>query len=268
MISERMLGSLSGKRIALTRPRELIGDFEELIRKHGGTPVIAPAIAIEPPESFAGLDEALRAVGTFDLVVLTSVNAVTAIRKRAEAIGIALGKEFRGRVAAVGDATAKSAREVLHTPEIISREGTAESLFRELGDLKGSRVFYPRGNLSSPELHARLIAAGADVVSPVAYNTVADSSVSLLVDEWESGRLDAVLFASPSAVHSVVAELRTRTRSGTARHQPAIFCIGPSTASAARDAKLEVTGIAEQSTQIALIDSAAGWFAHLERNND
>lgn len=268
MIPERVLGSLAGKRIALTRPRELIGDFEDLVRKHGGTPVIAPAIAIEPPESFAGLDEALRAVGSFDLVVFTSVNAVTAISKRAEAIGIALGQEFRGRIAAVGDATAQSAGAVLHEPEVVSRSGTAESLFSELGDLTRSRVFYPRGNLSNPQLNASLIAAGADVVSPVAYNTVADSSVSLLVDEWESNRLDAVLFASPSAVHSVVAELRTRTRSGTARHQPAIFCIGPTTASAARDAQLEVTGIAEQSTQLALIESAASWFAHLERNND
>ena len=50
MPDESRSAVLRGLTIVLTRPRDQAGDFAARIEALGGTPVIAPAIAIAPPE--------------------------------------------------------------------------------------------------------------------------------------------------------------------------------------------------------------------------
>lgn len=267
-MSDDVLSALAGKRIALTRPREQAGDFESVVSSHGGIPVLAPAIAIRDPDSFEDLDAALRTLKDFDLIIFTSVNAVHAVSRRAESTGVALRSGFRGRIAAVGAVTADAATAVLHIPEVISDEGNAEALISELGTVTGKRIFFPRGNLANPEPVRRLIEEGAMVVAPIVYTTVGDPAVSQLAKEWERGSIDAVLFASPSAVRAVASALESNQGVSQRSEPPAVFCIGKMTASAARAANLTVTGIAASSTQTDLLRCAARWFAHREMTND
>ena len=267
-LSGDVLNALAGKRIALTRPREQSGDFESIISSHGGIPILAPAIAIRDPDSFEDLDAALRTLKDFDLLIFTSVNAVNAVSRRAESTGVSLRSSFQGRIATVGSATAEIAAAVLHNPEVISEEGNAEALISEMGSAAGTRIFFPRGNLANPEPVRRLVEGGATVVAPVVYTTVTDPAVSQLAEEWERGDIDAVLFASPSAVHAVSSALMARPGVSQRTELPAVFCIGKMTASAARAANLPVAGIAASSNQTDLIRCAAQWFAHRETTND
>lgn len=263
---DSLFAALSGKRIALTRPRELAGDFEELVRSHGGMPVLAPAIAIREPASFADVDEALRSIATFDLIVFTSANAVLAVVNRANAIGVMIRETFRGRIAVVGPATAEYARRNVAEPDVVADGGTADSLFSEIGSVSGLRIFYPRGDLANPALHDRLSNAGATLVSPIAYLTIPDESVSALIEDWANDRLDAVLFASPSAVKAVAAALEGRAGLQQWKDRPAVFCLGPATALAARDANLKVAAVAHHRTQVDMLKAAAMWFSSREKH--
>ena len=67
----------------------------------------------------------------------------------------------------------------------------------------------PRAADGRPELCDGLRAAGAEVADPIAYRTVtaAPGSLAALGALLRQGRVDAVTFASPSAVRGVVAGL-------------------------------------------------------------
>src|SRR5829696_1117019 len=73
--------ALEGKRIVLTRPLAQAGDFEARVRALGGDPVLAPAIAIAPPETWSVADAALHRVAMYeyDWIAFTSANAVNAL---------------------------------------------------------------------------------------------------------------------------------------------------------------------------------------------
>jgi uroporphyrinogen-III synthase len=267
--------ALEGKRIVLTRPVAQAGDFEDRVRALGGDPVLAPAIAIAPPETWSVADAALHRVAMceYDWIAFTSANAVTALVERADAIDVPRDA-FRGRrLAAVGRATAAAVRAALGEPTIVAATHTAESLAREIPDVDGRRVLFPHGDLAADALPAGLAQRGAFVDAVVVYRTVPGDGVAALAAAIRAGTVDAVLFASASAVRFVAEALAEASAHGertsgemeaATRGQPrwpAVMCIGPSTADAARAAGLDPDLVAESATQNEMIDRVAGWFA-------
>ena len=258
--------------MVLTRPLAQAGDFEARVRALGGDPVLAPAIAIAPPESWTVADAALRRVATYDWIAFTSANAVNALVERADAIGVPRDA-FRGRrLAAVGRATAASVRAALGEPTVVAATPTAESLAREIPDVEGQRVLFPQGDLAADALPAGLARRGAFVDAVVVYRTVPGDGVATIATAIRAGTVDALLFTSASAVRFVaeaVGEASAQDeRNGSAmdatRGQsgwPAVMCIGPATADAARAVGLDPDLVAESATQSELIDRVARWFA-------
>jgi uroporphyrinogen-III synthase len=122
--------------------------------------------------------------------------------------------------------------------------------------VRGRRVLLPRAAEGRAELLEGLVAAGADVVAATCYRTVAApaSAMAPLADAIADGRIDAVTFASPSAVKSVVAALGTRA--GLLEHC-VLAAIGPTTAAALEECGLRVTVTPEISTALALADALA-----------
>ena len=125
--------ALEGRRLILTRPDAQAGDFEARVTALGGDPLIAPAIAVEPPESWTITDAALRRFGTYDWVAFTSANAVRALVGRADAIGIDRDLLCQARLAVVGPATASAAADALRRPDVVPSVHTAEGLAAESG---------------------------------------------------------------------------------------------------------------------------------------
>jgi uroporphyrinogen-III synthase len=98
-------------------------------------------------------------------------------------------------------------------------------------------VLLPRPAEGRPELLAGLVAAGADVTAVEAYRTLpaAPEAIRPLADWIAAGQVDAVAFASPSAVKAVTAGLGERA---ALLSRVVIAAIGPTTSAALREAGL------------------------------
>lgn len=256
---------LLGRRIVLTRPLAQTADFEARVKALGGDPVVAPAIEIASPDSWTIADAALRRIGTYDWIAFTSANAVRALVERADAIGVRREELRSRRLAVVGPATATAVETTLRPPDFAPTVNTAEVLAQELVDVENARVLLPRGDLAGDALPATLRARSAFVDEIVVYRTVPGPGIRSIVGGVRASTVDALLFASASAVRFVADALEAdsaNTPGGP--NWPVAVCLGPVTADAAREVGFQVVVVADGTTQNELIDQAAQWFEQSE----
>jgi uroporphyrinogen-III synthase len=253
---------LLGRRIVLTRPLAQSGDFEARILALGGEPVVAPAIEIAPPDAWTIVDAALRRVGTYDWIVFTSANAVRALVERANEIGVGRDELKSRRLAVVGPTTASALATALRAPDFVPSVNTAEVLAHEIGDVENARVLFPGGDLAGDALPATLRARGAFVDEIVVYRTVPGPGVPDIVAGVREAAVDALLFASASAVRFVADALAAEgVTTGRRSRWPVAVCLGPATADAAREAGFKSVLVADGTTQNELISRVVLWFA-------
>ncbi len=192
---------LAGRLVAVTRPAARAGELVDRLETLGAEVRLAPAIEVAPPADPGALAATL-AEG-WDWVVFTSANAVAAV-VGAGATAAGLGG---ARVAAVGRATARALGDAGIPVALQPDRGGAEALldvFPE-GALAGARVLLPRaeGGLDLFPDGAR--ARGAAVTVVTAYRTVGrPAAAEVLRADLRQGRLDAVVFTSPSGVEALV----------------------------------------------------------------
>ena len=139
---------LGGERVLVIRPAGQSGALAQAIRAAGGVPVELPTIDILPVGDPGALDEVLRAVHRYDLVVFVSANAVRQFAARAKIIGVA-GLSALRRAAAPGPATAMElsgggAASVVHPRERFDSEGLITEL--QAVGLDFTRVLIVRGS--------------------------------------------------------------------------------------------------------------------------
>src|SRR5437879_2634574 len=67
---------LRGWRILTTRASKQSGGLARPLRELGAEVIEIPTIEIRPPRSYKRLDDALRAIASYDWLILTSVNGV------------------------------------------------------------------------------------------------------------------------------------------------------------------------------------------------
>jgi uroporphyrinogen-III synthase/uroporphyrinogen III methyltransferase/synthase len=249
--------SLRGRLVAVTRARSDEDALSARLVELGARLFEAPAILIEPPASCDELDSALRTLDSAAWVVFASGNAVEHTLERASRLGIPAAALARPRLAAIGAATAARLTRRLRAPDLVPPDARGASLAAAMATaVRGVRVLVPRAEEGRPELVNGLEEAGAQVVSPVAYRTVAASPESLapLAEELDAGTIDAVTFASPSAVRSVVAALGPRAR---LLAKTVLAAIGPTTGSELRALGLPVSVQPARSSGVALADALA-----------
>src|SRR5580693_4512894 len=73
---------LNGIRVLVGRARHQAGALAAELRKHGAEVIEIPFIEIRKPKSFKPLDAALKNLGTYNWLILTSVNGVEAMWAR------------------------------------------------------------------------------------------------------------------------------------------------------------------------------------------
>jgi uroporphyrinogen-III synthase len=241
---------LAGRRVLVTRAAGQSAGLVEQLRERGADVVEIPLLAIAPPADPRPFREAIRALDDYDWLVFTSANATHAL---ANAIrpGARLPKTLR--VASSGPATTAVIRSLFPDVPVSAQAtsrfgspGVAEAL--ALVELSGSRILVPVSDRSPAAIAQTLRKRGAAVDVVVAYRTTVTEAAGPDLRAALDRGIDAVTFASPSAVEAFV------RLSGMPRDVPAVV-IGPTTAAAAAAAGLDVAETAEPETAEGLVDA-------------
>jgi uroporphyrinogen-III synthase len=210
-VSESSL-PLAGRTILVTRARHQAGRLAEALRQVGAEVVEIPAIAIVPPDSYAELDRALGNLAQYAWLIVTSANAVEALRARLAVVGIPAEALAHLKIAAVGSATAAALRELGLAVAVTPAEYVAESLVEALGSrVDGQRVLLARAAVARDVIPDALRARGATVDVVDAYRTVIpeESVTAIRTIFGPNGRVpDAATFTSSSTVTNFAALLR------------------------------------------------------------
>ncbi len=255
---------LFGRRVVVTRARAQAGELSRELEALGAEVFEFPTIEIRPPEDFGPLDEAIRALDSFDWIVFTSVNGVEAFVERLKHHGLDLRAVPRSaKVAAIGPATAKRVEEAGIRVDVTPGEYRAEALIGALAkdSLRGKRVLIPRVKVAREILPEKLREAGAEVVVPPAYESVPSSEGRERLQELlENGEVDCVTFTASSTVENFVRSFGEK-EAGRLLSKTRVACIGPITAKTAHDCGIRIDAEAEEYTIGGLVSAVAGLLA-------
>jgi uroporphyrinogen III methyltransferase/synthase len=235
---------LFGKKILITRPIVQADDFAMQLWEAGAEPIVAPTIAIGPPDDAAPAEAAVAGVRSYAWVAFTSRNGVDAFFD----ILSAHGKDARAfgdvKIAAIGPKTAEALtsrgiRVDFMPSQYVNEEVAAGLLERTRA---GDRVLIFRAQEAREVLPDTLRAAGraVDVVAAYATRTLVDPSIAAGVE-----RADIVTFTSSSTVMGFLANVADPAAALAGK---TVAAIGPITARTARDHGIAVDVVADEFT--------------------
>lgn len=197
---------LSGYRVLVGRARHQANALSSGLRSLGAQVLEIPFIEIRKPRSFRPLDTALKNLGDYDWLVLTSVNGVEAMWERVRKLRLSRNQIRNLQVAAIGPATRKAIESRGLKVHVVPEQYVAESVVRRLRkQVRGKRILLVRAKIARDVIPRDLRAAGARVDVVEAYETV--------VPQTSRSRLRGVLRNSKRAPNVI-----TFTSSSTVRN--------------------------------------------------
>jgi uroporphyrinogen III methyltransferase/synthase len=252
---------LFGKRVVVTRSRDQARELVERIEEAGAEAIQAPLFTIEQPDDAGALTDAAEAAGTFDWIVFTTATSVERF------LGVLLAgqgdiRALKGvQLCAIGPSTAQRLAAFGIKADLAPAEFGAGAVADALGSAGGSRVLILRPPHVRDVLATELQQRGATVSDVIAYRTRQTAEAGqdiyrLLLD----GKVDAVTFASPSAVTQFV-DLLGRDQAVDLLNATVVAAIGPVTAEAARQLGLTVQVVPERYDVDSLVDALIDHFS-------
>jgi uroporphyrinogen III methyltransferase/synthase len=245
---------LFGKRILVTRSREQASALSQRLRELGAEPLEYPTIEIAPPKDIAPLDEAIARLPTYDWLIFTSANGVSAFADRMREKGLNIQALGRQRIAAIGPATAQALAgyglHVDYLPEVY----TSAEIAAGIGDVAGQRILLPRAERAPKQLAQALRGRGAVVDEVATYRTLAVGAPDELKALLADGQIDIVTFTSSSTVRNLVASLQGPTPEDILS-RCLVACIGPVTARTAARLGIRVDVVAREHTIQGLVEA-------------
>ncbi len=252
-------GSLEGRRVLLTRTREASQEPADLLRSMGAIPVILPTLEVVPAKDDTPLREALCDLGRYDVLALTSANAVHAVMRTLRELNLDARALAPVQLACVGKATATALEAYALRADLTPERATAADLARRILDHQSKRVWAALASDARNDLPETLQAAGVKVDVVEAYRKVLPAPDPAALEMLLSGQVDAALFASPSALRGLSTHVSPR-RLEEVMQKTTVVCIGPVTAQAAQEMGLDVEVVPEDTSMTAMIhDLAAHW---------
>src|SRR5437867_5046269 len=229
---------LSGKRIVVTRTRKQAGELSAQLRALGAYVFELPTIRIEPPGDLRAFAELVQDAHSYDWIVFTSPNGVTAFFDIFFKLYDDLREIGGARIAAIGPATAQRVKNYHLHVDLQPEEFVAEALareFRKLGGIENLRILLARSEEARDVLPKQLADLGAIVDEGFAYRTVPETRDTTgarrrLLEEGA----DLITFTSSSTVENFLA-LGLPWPQGMQ-----IASIGPITSKTAHDRGLKV----------------------------
>lgn len=250
--------ALSGRRILVTRALDQAQEMVDRIGYYGGTPVHVPVITYQGVDETASEHQAWNeSVRQANWVMLTSQNALDFLMKQTDRDSLTEVKW-----ACVGKKTAQRLETYGFQADFQPREFTAAQLTQSFVAVhpEAARIVVPLGSLSGTTWLAPLRQIAA-VTTRVVYETLPyAASREQLQALVSSGKLDALAFASPSAV-SFFTQLLDAKQWHYAFNHCLSAAIGPSTARAIEKIGYFPEVIPTNHTARALIDALADYYS-------
>lgn len=245
---------LAGKKILLTRPREVSGELAAMLREKGAEVLEAPSIRIVPSREAGELAGALAEKPGYDWLVFTSRNGVRIFRDSLRQARVDIRTLAGVKVAAIGPGTGSALEEAGIWPDLMPEIYDGGHLGMALKEAvkTGERVLLPRARKGSPEVTAPLLKIpGVEIREIPVYDTVYETCPFLDIrKEIEEKITDYVLFTSASTVRGFV-----KTAEGMDFSLVTALCIGKQTAEAAAGYRMQVR-TAREATPRALVELA------------
>lgn len=241
------MGSLTGKRVLVTRPKKQIKIFRELLTSSGAVPICFPVIEISPLRDFNALDTALKNLHSYDWLILTSVNGVTAVWERLRTLEIENLPDSL-KFACIGPKTASALQREGFTANFIPDEYVADAILPGLGELPGARILLTRADIARSDLPEAIKAGGGTADDICAYRTLPATPDMNSFSEITKG-VDIITFTSPSTVENFCELIENNGLDPlNIPNDPVIACIGPITAHAAENKGYKVSVTPEKYT--------------------
>lgn len=235
--------SLSGRRIAITRPAGSAGDWRARLEAQGAEVVELPLIQVTKDVDLNTLAEVFQELGGYEWVVFTSVNGVKYFFEEFHRVFDDIRSLGLVRIAVVGEATAAAIREQHLRVDLQPKKATGEELVKELvarEAMDSAKVLVVTGNRNREVVIEKLSEARAIVDQLPVYRTVeTDLAADPVAGDFRAKGADAILFASPSAVQSFMDQAAALKPGAKARRMLA-GSIGPTTTAAMKQLGLSV----------------------------
>jgi uroporphyrinogen-III synthase len=258
------MSGLAGKRILVTRALRQAPALAKLLEERGATAISVPSIEIVPPQSFQPLDKALKKIQSYDWLVLTSTNAVDAMRKRMDRVDVDSGLMRHLQICAIGPATRDEIERQLGLKvAVVPEQYVAESVVKVLKNkVQGRQVLLVRAKVARDVIPKELRALGAEVEVVEAYETVIPvNSATKLADALANDRPDAITFTSSSTAKNFVALLPKNQSPKELLNGITLASIGPVTSATLREVGLWVDVEAKEYTMAGLTEALDSHFS-------
>ncbi|WP_093072940.1 uroporphyrinogen-III synthase [Salisediminibacterium halotolerans] len=253
------MNDLSGWKLMNTRAAHQAAPLSEAVRTRGGQVKEIPLIRIAPEERREVKARAFQAFLNADWAVFTSANSIdVTVDLLREYSDKSLKELFAGKkTAAVGEKTKKKLEgfglvaDLL--PDTFDAEHLASLLVNDMSS--GQTVFYPKSKQARTVLQDRLTKAQVKVLAAELYDTVPEQrSENALERSLLHREIDAVMFASPSAVHSFyrLSSVKARARF---EERGCYAVIGPVTLEALRTYGATAIAVPDKYTIEGMLDS-------------
>lgn len=242
---------LAGKKILITRPRELVSQMAGKLRERGAEVLELSAIRTVPIRPNPALSQCLSRGEEYDWIVLTSPTGVRVFFDQLLE-EYDLRKIAGVRFAVIGSGTGKALLERGIRADLMPETYDGESLGRALASVcrPGERVLIPRASLGNEELIRELETVPGLAVDDIpTYDT--EYETSALIDEraeLETGQIDYAVFTSASTVRGFA-----RAVDGIDFAKVRAVCIGKQTKAAA-DALGMQTWMSQKATMDSLVE--------------
>ncbi len=195
---------LLGKRIVVTRARDQAAELSQKLSGLGADVLEIPAIKRVPPANHQDVVDAMLALNSYDWLVFTSVNGVTAFFD----LFFKHFKDLRdiggAKIAAVGPATAARLREMHLQVDAMPEEFTGKKIAEALdkhASIENCKICLLRADGANPDLPQALEEFGAITDDIAIYKTVAETeNFGGTADDFLKQGADWITFTSGSTV--------------------------------------------------------------------
>jgi uroporphyrinogen III methyltransferase/synthase len=230
---------LFGQTIVVTRTRQQASELTSRLTELGANVIEAPTIELTAPADWTDGDEVLKSTAAFDWVVFTSQNGVQFTKRRLLDLGLDARAFGSAKIAAIGDATARSVRDELFLsvdlcPETFVAEALADALAAR-NVVRGKRFLLLRADIARPILRERLLADGAAEVRdvPIYQTRSAEMLPPHLIGALAAGEVNWITFTSSSTVKGFLSLLGPDAKATLGNVK--LASIGPITSQTLRD---------------------------------